>query len=353
MKGVLWYQAKDVRVEEIPEPQVKEGTVKIKVKWAGICGSDLHEYLVGPIFIPVEEPHPLTKDKAPIVLGHEFSGEVTEIGEGVTQVAVGDRVAVEPIYACGECVACRAGHYNVCEQLGFHGLAGGGGGFAEYTVVNENMVHKLPDNMSYEQGALVEPAAVALHAVRQSKFKPGDTAAVFGTGPIGLLTIQALKAAGASKVFVVDLSEERRNLARKIGADVILNPAEVDAVQEIKRLTNDLGVEVSFDAAGVEPTLNGAIQSTRFDGQVVIISIWEATASIPPNELVLKERDMIGVLAYRNIFPSVIKLISQGQMKAEDLITKKIMIDDIVQEGFEALVNDKSHVKILVKPRED
>jgi len=140
-------------------------------------------------------------------MGHEFSGEVVEIGDGVTSVKVGDPVVVEPILACGECAACKKGKYNICKHLGFHGLSGGGGGFSEYTMVDEKMVHKMPEGLSYEQGALVEPAAVALHAVRQSKLKAGDKAAVFGTGPIGLLVIEALRAAGAAEIYAVELSQ--------------------------------------------------------------------------------------------------------------------------------------------------
>lgn len=134
MKAARWYNAKDIRVEEIPEPKVAKGQVKIKVAYCGICGSDLHEYLVGPIFIPVSEPHPLSKDKAPIVMGHEYAGEVVEIGEDVTNVKVGDRVCVEPIYSCGECVSCKKGHYNVCGKLGFIGLSGGYGGYGVFSA---------------------------------------------------------------------------------------------------------------------------------------------------------------------------------------------------------------------------
>ncbi|QYY42158.1 2,3-butanediol dehydrogenase [Aneurinibacillus thermoaerophilus] len=350
MKAARWYGVKDVRVEEIPEQQVKPGMVKIRVEWCGICGTDLHEYLAGPIFLPSKEPHPLTNEKVPLVLGHEFAGEIVEIGESVTKFKVGDRVAVEPILNCGECGACRSGIYNLCEKLGFHGLAGGGGGFSEYTVVKENMVHKLPDQMSYEQGAMVEPAAVAVHAIRQSKLQVGDKVAVFGAGPIGLLTIQAAKAAGASQIIAVELSEERREFAQKVGADIVLDPKSVDVVKEIQTLTNG-GVDVSFEVAGVERVLNQAIESAKFDGQIIIVSVWEKAATILPNSLVLKEREMKGILGYRDIFPEVIQLIANGSIKAEELITKKINIDHIIEEGFETLVKEKSHVKILVSPR--
>jgi (R,R)-butanediol dehydrogenase/meso-butanediol dehydrogenase/diacetyl reductase len=349
MKALLWYGVKDVRVEDVPQQEVQEKSVRIKVEWCGICGTDLHEYLAGPIFLPEEKPHPLTNEKVPVILGHEFSGVVVEIGKGVTKVKVGDRVTVEPILSCGNCWACKDGKYNLCEKLGFHGLAGGGGGFSEFTVVKEDMVHKLPDQMSYEQGALVEPTAVAVHAVRQSKLKVGDRVAVFGAGPIGLLTIRAAKAAGASLIIAVELSEKRRNFAKKMGADIVLDPRETDVIQEIKNLTNG-GVDVSFEVAGVEVVLNQAIESTKYDGQILIVSIWEKEAKIPPNSLVLKEREIKGILAYRDIFPSVIQLIANGSINVDELITKKIHLDQIVEEGFETLVKEKDQVKILVRP---
>ncbi len=228
MKAARWHGVKDIRVEDIPEPKPGKGEVKVKVAWTGICGSDLHEYLAGPIFVPVDEDHPLSHDKAPITMGHEYCGTVAELGEGVTDIAVGDRVAIEPIFACGECAACLEGKYNLCDGLGFVGLSGGHGGFATYSVVPARMVHKMPEALSMEQGALVEPAAVALHAVRLSKIKAGDKAAVFGAGPIGLLVVESLRVAGASEIHVVEPSEVRR----KPGS----SPDRVAAGQQVRRL---------------------------------------------------------------------------------------------------------------------
>lgn len=348
MKAARWHNKKDIRIEEVEQPVVKQGDVKIKVAWTGICGSDLHEYAAGPILIPAGEEHPLTKDKAPVILGHEFSGEVVEVGENVKRVNVGDRVTVEPIYRCGECAGCKAGFYNLCEHLGFHGLAGGGGGFSEFTTVPEVMVHKIPDEMSYEHAAIVEPAAVALHAVRQSRLKAGDTAAVFGAGPIGLLTIEACLIAGADKVFIVELSEERRALAEELGA-IPIDPANVDAVEEIIKLT-DGGVDVSFEVTGVPVVLQQSIDCTKIQGETVIVSIWEQNPAIDANNVVLKERNIVGTIAYRDIFPATIDLVAKGKFSADKLVTKKIALDDIVEEGFEALLHEKSQVKILVHP---
>lgn len=351
MKATRWYGIKDIRIEDIPEPTPKEDEVKVKVHWCGICGSDLHEYLAGPIFIPVEKEHPVTKEKAPVVLGHEFSGEVVDIGSKVTKFKVGDRVVVEPIVACGECENCVVGKYNLCVTLGFHGLAGGGGGFAEYTTFPEKFIHKLPDNLSYEEGALVEPIAVALHAVRLSKIKAGDSAVVFGCGPIGLGMIQSLKAAGAKEVYAVEVAKTRKEKAIKFGATKVLDPTQVDVPQEIKKLTGKGGVDVAFDAAGVQATLISALNSVRAGGQVVVTSIWEKEAGINPNLFVIPEREIVGTIAYRDIFPAVIQLLSDKRISTDGWITKKISLDELVQGGFEELINNKdTHVKIMATP---
>lgn len=347
MKAARWHGVKDIRVEEIANPTPGKGEVKVKVAWTGICGSDLHEYLAGPIFVPVDEDHPLSHDKAPITMGHEYCGTVSELGEGVTGLEVGDCVAIEPIFACGDCPACLEGKYNLCDSLGFVGLSGGHGGFASHSVVPARMAHKMPDDLSMEQGALVEPAAVALHAVRLSKIKAGDKAAVFGAGPIGLLVVESLRVAGASEIHVVEPSEVRRQKALDLGATSAIDPMATDAVAAIREATG--GVHVAFEVTGVPQVLPQCIDATRHEGQVLIVSIWESDASFQPNTAVLKERQLQGTIAYRNVYPAVMALMTQGYFSADQLVTKRIALDDIVGEGFEALVAEKSHVKILVE----
>lgn len=342
MKAARWYDKKDVRIEEVAIPKPAKGQVKIAVKYTGICGTDLHEYLAGPIFIPTST-HPLSGQKAPVTLGHEFCGEIVEVGEGVEDLTVGTRVVVEPIWAKNALV----GKYNLDPDLAFVGLASDGG-FAPYCVVDSRICHILPDDIDFEQGALVEPAAVALYAVRQSKLRAGDTAVVFGCGPIGLLTIEALRAAGASTIYAVEVSKVRAKKAADLGATV-LDPAEEDVVGKIKQLTNG-GADVSFEVTGISQVLNQAIECVANDGECVIVSIWEGDATIVPNEIVIKEKTVKGIIAYRHVFPSVIALMQQGYFNKKDLVTKKIALDDIVTEGFESLVSDKSQVKILVSP---
>ncbi|MNM61354.1 Sorbitol dehydrogenase [compost metagenome] len=355
MKAALWYGVKDVRVDEIEEPKVLEGTVKVKVKWCGICGSDLHEYLGGPIFIPVGQPHPLSKNVAPVVLGHEFSGEVVEVGQGVSKFKKGDRVIVEPMVVCGECPACKEGKYNLCEKLGFHGLCGSGGGFAEYTVFPQEYIHKIPEGMSYEQAALVEPMAVALHSIRIAKFVTGNTALVLGSGPIGLATIECLKAAGASLVIVLQRKSIRQEYAKRAGADYVLDPNECDIATEVKKLTGGLGVDVAFETTGAKIGLDTGLDSLKFEGTLVVTSIWEGEVNINPNKLVFTEKKIVGTLAYRHEFPATMAQMNDGRIKAEGYITSKVYIDDIVEKGFGALTGPekKQHVKILVTPEKE
>ncbi|MEK8130034.1 2,3-butanediol dehydrogenase [Paenibacillus filicis] len=349
MQALRWHGVKDLRVDTVEAPTAHKGQVKIRIEACGICGSDLHEYVAGPIFIPEGAPHPLTKEQAPIVMGHEFSGQIVEVGEGVSRLQVGDRVVVEPVFSCGQCPNCKQGKYNLCEKMGFLGLAGGGGGFSEYVAVDEHMVHRIPDSLSYEQGALVEPSAVALYAVRSSQFKVGDRAVVFGTGPIGLLVIEALKASGASQIYAVELSEERRSKAEELGA-IGLNPAKLNVVEEIHRLTGG-GADVSFEVTGVPVVLNQAIQSAKTSGQIMIVSIFEREASLHPNQIVFQEKNITGVIGYRNVFPAVISLMQQGYFPAEKLVTKRIALADVVEEGFEQLLKEKNQIKILVSPQ--
>lgn len=343
MKAARWYGQKDIRVEDIDEPTVDGNQVKIAVKHTGICGSDLHEYLAGPIFIPADKPHPYSKQKAPLTMGHEFSGEIVEVGADVKGVQVGDRVTVEPILAKNGLI----GKYNLDENLGFVGLSGNGG-FAEFCVVDAGLVHKLPETIDYEQAALVEPAAVALYAVRQSKLKAGDKAAVFGCGPIGLLIIEALKAAGASEIYAIELAKARQDKAKELGATVI-NPDDSDPVAKIQELTEG-GVDVAYEVTGVAPVLKQALASVQNDGECMIVSIWEDEAKIHPNEIVIKEKTVKGIIGYRHIFPAVLKLMEQGYFSKDKLVTKRIKLDDIIKEGFETLANEKEHVKILVSP---
>lgn len=357
MKAARWYKAGDIRVEDVPECQIDEDyDVKVKLHWCGICGSDLHEYLMGPIFIPVGEPHPVTGEAAPVIMGHEFSGEVVEVGPNVTNVKPGDRVVVEPIVCDDTCPSCKAGKPNLCQNLGFHGLAGKGGGFAEYTTFRHKFVHKIPDTLPYDKAALVEPISVGYHSLEAGDFKPGMTAVVSGAGTIGLATIESLKAMGASKVFVIQRKSVRQEYAKNSGADAVLDPAECDVVAEVMRLTDGYGADIAFECTGAQACFDQEVAAVHAGGTVVVTSIWEKGVSFDLNALVIPEKKIVGSICYcGNDFDDVIRLMNEGKIPANGFITKKVALDDIVSEGFETLTGPekKKQVKILVSANPD
>ena len=352
MRAVRYHGNRDVRVDEIDEPDIHPGTVKVAPEWCGICGSDLHEYLIGPETIPaVGAPHPITGEMVPVVLGHEFAGEVVAVGEGVDGVTVGDKVAIEPIIRDTVCEMCRSGNYNMCPQLGFHGISGGGGGLAELTVVPDYMVHRLPESIPTDLGALIEPMAVGWHAVRRSGFLLGETAMVVGAGPIGLVTMMALRAAGAAAVVMVEVSAARKETAARLGADLVLDPTSDDVVAAVQRCTGR-GVDVAFDAAGSNASIALAMQSVRPKGRVVNIALWEHPAEIDMRTMMFAESTVTASLAYCNDHAAVIAAMSSGLVDAAPLITKRIPLDEIVTGGLEELLHHRDRqVKILVTPR--
>ncbi|KGX87359.1 2,3-butanediol dehydrogenase [Pontibacillus litoralis] len=345
MKAAVWYGKNDLRVENVEEPVIQPGKVKVKVAFAGICGSDLHAYH-GADVIQQGTPHPVTGVMAPLTMGHEFSGVITEVGEGVDNVSVGDRVAIEPLIYCGECEHCKNNNYNLCDNSGFIGLHDNGG-FAEYVTVEPHFVHKLPDNLSLEQGALIEPAAVAFHAVKQSNMKIGNKVAVFGVGPIGLLTIIAAQAAGASEIYAIDVSSERLQKAKEVGATRTINAMEEDAIKTILSQAPG-GVDVAYEVAGVEATLANALSVIRKQGEVMVVSIIPEPIKIDMMQLTLKEAYLTSVLGYRHIYPEVISLVAAGKLDIEKVVTKKIKLENIVEDGMELLTHDKSQAKILI-----
>ncbi|MEB6248764.1 MULTISPECIES: 2,3-butanediol dehydrogenase [Mammaliicoccus] len=344
MKAAVWYGQKDVRVEERTTKELQSNQVKVKVSWAGICGTDLHEYLEGPIFISTDKPDPFLGQKAPVTLGHEFAGVVEDIGSKVTKFNKGDRVVVNPTVSNHE----KEENIDLYDGYSFIGL-GSDGGFAEFTNVPEENVYKLPNNVSDKEGALVEPTAVAVQAIKEGNVLFGDTVAIFGAGPIGLLTTIAAKAAGASKIFVFDLSEERLKKAKEVGATHTINSGESNPVDVINKHT-DNGVNVSFEVAGVAPTFKSAIDVTKPRGTVVIVSIFGHSIEWNPMQLTNTGVKLTSTIAYTpSTFQQTIDLINEGNLKVKDVITDEIELTDIVESGFEQLVNDKSQAKILVK----
>ncbi|WP_051447654.1 2,3-butanediol dehydrogenase [Rhizobium leguminosarum] len=340
--AAVWHGASDVRLERRQRRPLRSGEVRIAVSYCGICGSDLHEYSNGPHAIPIGKPHRVSGEAAPLVIGHEFSGAVTEAATGVG-IAVGTRVAVEPEYRCGSCAACRRGEYNLCVAMGFAGLMGSGG-MSEEAVVPAYMLHPLPDSVTDRQAAVLEPAAVALHALRRGRVRAGDTVAVAGAGPIGLLIAQLARIAGARRVVVSDVSETRLAMALDLGATEILNAAGQDLAAVAA------GVDVAFEAVGIQSTLDAALASVRKGGRVVFVGLCNGPISLDGFDIVNRELELIASVGYRDIYPDLIGMIASGLFDPSRIVTREIPLANAVTDGLERLRTQSGDVKILINP---
>jgi (R,R)-butanediol dehydrogenase/meso-butanediol dehydrogenase/diacetyl reductase len=310
MRAALYYGPGDVRIETVPDPAPGPGELLIRPLHNGLCGTDLHQFYDGPM-----SPAPL-----PIIVGHECSGEVVELGAGVTPdtikpdaIKVGDLVAVAPLWTCGTCTPCSAGHHNLCEAMLCHGMGTGGGGLSEYTVVRERMAHKLPDGVSASAGALAEPLSVAYHAVRQSRPEPGRPAVVFGAGPIGIGCFLGLRALGVDEVIVVEPAPDRRAAAAALGAELVIDPTSTDVVAHVLDQTGGAGVPVSIDAAGVEASFRAALRVTGRRGRLVPVAAYVAPFAFNPSEAMLYEIEIVASFSYNDEFPTVLGHLAAGR----------------------------------------
>ncbi|KAJ5239061.1 hypothetical protein N7468_003680 [Penicillium chermesinum] len=339
MESVRFHGPSDIRVDQVEEPTCGRGQVKMKPAYVGICGSDLHEYTSGPVLIP-QEPHHITGSTYPAPMGHEFGGIIEEVGEGVTNVLPGQRAVVRPTIYDDTCIACKQGLRHCCENIGFIGLSGYGGGMSRKIVAPASHFYPIPDNVSLETAALIEPLAVAWHAVDASPFKAGDSVLVVGGGPIGIGVVQVLKLQGAKNIFVAELMESRKKLCLEF----------VDVGQHVRGMTGGAGADVIFDAAGVERALLGAIHACRAQGTIVNIAVWEKKPSLPVNQLMYNELRYMGAALYdETSFLNVIEAISSGELTPEKMITAVISLDQVVDGGFKALLEHRDkHCKILV-----
>ena len=354
MRAVRFHCAHDIRVENVPDPTTLGATQMIvKPLWCGICGTDLHEYQAGPIVVPTE-PHPLTGAKAPQILGHEFSAEIVEVGSEVKGVQRGDRISVMPLASCGKCYYCARGLRHLCTTMGCVGLSWDGGGMAEYTVINDYHANKLPDTVSDQQGALIEPAAVALYAVDRGGVTAGSSVLITGAGPIGVLAALACHAAGASQIFISEPNPRRAAKMAEFGvATQIFDPTDGELVQKIRDLTEGVGVDVAIECVGNQHALNTCVDAVRSQGAVVQAGLHVGNATVEPMKWALKDIRIEGTWCYPvTIWPRIIGMIANGKLPVEKLIHDLIDADDVVAKGFDAL-SDKTgdKMKILINPQ--
>ncbi len=354
MKAARYYDRGQIEVEDIPEPEVEPGTIGVQVAWCGICGTDLHEYLDGPIFVPPPgRPHPVSGEAAPITLGHEMSGTIYAVGDGVTDLQVGDGVVVEPYIIDPQFSTEPGSSYHLTPNMNFIGLAGRGGGLGEKIVVERRWVHPVGD-IPLDEAALIEPLSVGHHAYIRSGAAAGDAALIGGAGPIGLLTAAVLKAQGLT-VIISEPSALRRQMALETGvADHALDPATVAVTARVHELTDGVGADVAFECSSVNAVLDTVVEAVRPGGVIVVVSIWGHRASVDLQKLVLKEIDLRGTIAYMGDHPSTIRLVQDGKVDLKPFITGKIGLEHLIDEGFDTLINrNETAVKILVSPSGD
>lgn len=341
MKALVYSPPDKIDVVERPEPVVKPYEALIKVKLGGICGSDMVAWQGG--FKRITEP---------VILCHEMTGELVEYYEGQEgKLPIGTRVVVEPIESCGECEACKTGHYNVCRKLKVIGLDRDGG-FASYVSVPVERIHAIPDSLSYERAVLIEPTAVAIHMAARTGMKFGDKIAIFGAGPIGLLTAIIAKKAGASKIIITDINDYRIGLAKELGFDVIDGKSS-DVKKMFMEQFGAEGSDISFELAANPSTLDMAIDITKIRGTILAGGLFKKLPTIDLQKITLKEQHLVGTRLYTySDFDTAIDFLNRDEFPVEKLITKQLSIVEAIESGFHAIKNGENVMKIIINPVE-
>ncbi len=343
-KGAFMRGTDNMIIKEIDVPQIKKDQVLVELEYVGICGSDVHYYHSGCCGSYKVD---LSQD---FMLGHECAGTVVEIGEDVTSLAVGDRVALEPGITCGTCEFCKSGKYNLCPDVQFLATPPVQGCNEEYIAFPENMCFKLPDNVSTKEGALIEPLSVGFHAANQGDVQVGETVVILGGGCIGLVTLLSCKAHGAGQIILADLVEAKLEKAKELGATYVINSKEKDVFEEIARLTGGRGADKVFETAGSPVTIAQTPHLVCKGGTIVLVGI-AAQEEINYNfaQIMDKEATIKSVFRYRNIYPKAIAAVSSGAIDVSSIVTHEFDLDHI-KEAYDEAVNNKTDlVKAVIK----
>ena len=343
-KGAYMQGTDKMILKEIPVPETKEKEVLVQIEYVGICGSDVHYFHTGCCGSYKVD---LSQD---FMLGHECAGTVVKVGEGVKDLKVGDRVALEPGITCGKCEFCKSGHYNLCPDVVFLATPPVQGCYEQFIAFPEDMCFKLPDNVSTLEGCLIEPLSVGFHAANQGEVGVGDTVMILGSGCIGLVTMLACKAHGAGQIIVADLVDARLEKAKELGATAVINSKNTDVFKEVKRLTNGRGADVVFETAGSPVTIAQTPFLVRRGGTITLVGL-ASQEEITYNfaQIMDKEATIKSVFRYRNIYPKAIAAVSSGAIDVKKIVTHEFDLDHI-QEAFDEAVNNKTDlVKAVIK----
>ncbi len=326
MKAAVFKGKGSVLIEEgFEKPSIQSDEVLIKVKKVGICGTDVGSYETGGPYIPGN------------IIGHEFSGEIVEIGENVKKLKLGNRVTVNPQIPCHECYYCIRNQENMCKLQNYALGTTENGAMRDFINVKAERVHILPENVSYEDGAIVEPLSIVIQGIRESSFKIGDNVAIIGAGPIGLFAIQVLRVSGANKIYVLEPVESKQKKAIELGADKAFDPK---LWNKIVRLTDKIGPDHIFDCVGLSSTVTTSLSLIKKGGCITIIGMHDSSYEINNARLItINSITIKGTYGYtQDVYKTALSLLEQRKIKVEPIITNRIKIDEVTQM-FEKLAN--------------
>ncbi len=343
MQALVLRNYRQFALEDFPKPILRSGEVLVRVRACGICGSDVHGM-----------DGSSGRRIPPIVMGHEAAGEIAEVGAGVTRWKAGDRVTFDSTVSCGACWYCKRGEVNLCERREVLGVSCNDyrrhGAFAEYVSVPERILYRLPDTMSYEQGAMMEAVSVAVHAVKRTPLKAEATVAIIGTGMIGSLQLQAVRAAGCRRIIAIDLEEDKLKLATRLGASECIKGNSPDLLERVRALTDGRGVDAAFEVVGVPATVNTAIQCVRKGGSVTLVGNITPRVDLPLQTVVTREIALIGTCGSAGEYPECIKLVAQGHINVTEFVSATASLNEGARWFERLYAGEKGLMKVVLKP---
>ena len=343
MKSLVLEKYNEFTFHETEIPDIKPGWVLVKVEACGICGSDVHGM-----------DGSTGRRQPPVIMGHEASGIIHEVAPDIWGWKIGDRVTFDSTISCGHCFYCQRGEVNLCENRRVLGVSCNeyrqNGAFAEFVAVPAHILYEIPENISFEQAAMVEAVSIAVHATSISSVKANDTAVVIGCGMIGLLCIQALKAAGCARVFAIDQLDEKLEIALELGADLAFRSTDPALIRQILDETEGRGADITFEAVGIEPTVNLAIDCTRKGGTVTLIGNLTPEIKLPLQKVVTRQLKLQGSCASAGEYPLCLEMIASGTIKVDRMISKVAPLEE-GNEWFHRLYNKEAGLmKVILKP---